>query len=85
MSVSSKIKKCQQRSELRRHFFLICKSERADNVCWAGYVVHSEKRKSRVVHANHFFCFVTRDPLRGQLERNKKSKPLTRDFLHLHC
>lgn len=78
MSASSNIKKCRQSSELRRHFFLICKSERLGNVCWAGDVVHSEKRKSRVVHANHFFYFVTRDLLCGQLERKKKQALDTR-------
>lgn len=32
-----------------------------------------------------FFYPLHADLLRRRLERGEKSKPLTRDFLHLHC
>ena len=46
------------------------------------HIVHSEKRASRVVHANHFFYPLHADLLRRWLEQGEKSKPLTLVFLH---
>lgn len=47
-------------------------------------IVHSEKRASRVVHANHFFLPVARLSAKQiGVQRGEKSKPLTLVFLHV--